>query len=173
MTPRRAIITAFVLVLVGYFILVPWLWGSGAPRTVSNIPDSWPHNQDLPVTLTTSAWHSNFKITQVRAVIDPTTTSMAEADEHLYPMILFKEPKPKTWSIFHVSRLTFPRSRSKEVVVPFARLAAEDKVAPGTLSGYLDVEYTYVRNLARPNVIAFNVLLEEKTERLPFQLRLK
>ncbi len=154
MTQRRAIVVAVILVLMGYFILLPWFWAAGAPSAHAAVPESWPHSKDLPIRITTRAWHNNFQVTQVRFFADHTQTSFEGLEDPLYPFMLHEESAPRTWPVFQINRFTFPRSRTLEVTVPFGRLAAENKVAPGVVAGYLDISYTYTRNLARPNVIA-------------------
>jgi hypothetical protein len=108
------------------------------------IPASWPHNKDLPLDIQVSAWHSNYEIEEVRFGILPEMGKVQPARPPLYPQILLQGQHNRTWNRLTMNRFTFPRTRRIPVVVPFARLAAEGRVVPGTRDGFITVRIDYV-----------------------------
>jgi hypothetical protein len=130
--------TALVVVAV-YFLIVPAVWRMVPPSATANLPEEWPHDEDIPLNIRISSIHPNYKVTQVRLYIDHTQTTLKEPGDPLAPIILLDVQKPRKWSPLTLNRLTFPRRKKLSLVVPLADLAEKNFVRAGTLVGTLDV----------------------------------
>lgn len=129
-----------IVVFVGYGVLLPLLaWRP--PKARVNLPEAWPKGQDLPLTVTLSALHSNFDVASIRFYVDYYGSTAKGPEGLFYPVMLF-EQRPRTITgAWQESRLTYPHTIALEVIVPFHSFAEQGLLGPGTLTGKVDVNY--------------------------------
>ena len=146
----KRVLTALAIVVVGYFIVVPWMWGFMEPTAQASIPSEWTLGEDLPLQIVIDSWHSNYKLLNVRFYIDHTQTKLEGVDQAPYPIQLLQEARPTRWARLSLNRLTYPRREIREIVVPLADLKAKGELGPGVLAGNLDVELGFVAASTTP-----------------------
>lgn len=144
MTRKQRITAAVVVVLTCYFLVLPGFWTWLPPSATAVVPSSWPHNKDMPIEIRLSAWHSNYELREVRFGILPERGRVQPQGPPLYPLVLVQGRHNRTWNRLTLNRFTFPRTRRIPVVVPLARLAAEDRIAPGAREGFISIRIDYV-----------------------------
>ncbi|MCP4643357.1 MAG: hypothetical protein GY851_23120 [bacterium] len=137
---RQIGIGAFV-VFAGYFVMLPMFWPK--PEVTADIPDTVLLGEDLPITVTVTAWHGLFDVNNVRFYIDTYGSSAQAGDQPLYPLQLMTEsPTRYQWGD-RFKRITIPHTLEMEFTVPLAQTAADGLLGPGLLNGKLDVGLTY------------------------------
>jgi hypothetical protein len=172
--PKR--ITAWGLAMVGiptlYFGIIPYsLWP--APSVAVDVPEEQPFDQDLPVKVDVSAWHSNARLRNVRFYIDVAKTTAHGEDERLSSTTLFNSGEtPASSSFRSVSRVTWPNSKTHTLNLPLAKWASEDRVQPGLLIGKVDVELSYPL-MQRPLSMFYGHRQTRRRISVPFTIQLQ
>ncbi len=59
MTPGQRIVAAAVVALTCSFLFLPGFWFWLSPTATTEVPATWPHDQDMQREIRLSAWHSN------------------------------------------------------------------------------------------------------------------
>ena len=118
MTRKQRIVAAVAVVLTFYFFLLPGFWAWLPPKATTEIPVSWPHNQDMPLKIRLSAWHSNYEVREVRFGILPDRNRVQPNSPPLYPLVLLEGQHNRTWNRLTLNRFTFPATQRISVVVP-------------------------------------------------------
>jgi hypothetical protein len=144
MTRKQRISAAVVVVVTLYFLVLPSIWTWLPPTATAVVPQSWPHNKDMPIEIRLSAWHSNYELQEVRFGILPERGRLQPQHPPLYPMVLVEGQRNRTWNRLTLNRFTFPRTRRIPLVVPLERLAAEGRIVPGTREGFVNIRINYV-----------------------------
>lgn len=159
-----------IIIAMGYFIFLPMFW-PWMPLTVTlKMPDDWEYNKDLPIQLIVNSVHRNYIIQQVRLTFD---YDPARQQLPLYPRILHSAPKKNHWSIWEINRLTLPRRKELNFILPLAELARASQLQPGKLTGQLQVDVDYVRGLGRFDGLAGEFVSFSQTFFLPYSIVLK
>lgn len=117
------------------------------PRVKIEMPSEGTLTQDLTVTVSVNAWHSNFDISEVRVLPDPSNSTASIYGK--MPVILeLKEGKSRSaWLGWQVNRITWPRSKQYKFTVPVKEMASEGILKTGELRGNIAVTVVH----ARPN----------------------
>jgi hypothetical protein len=144
MTRKQRVVAVVAVVLTVYFFVLPGFWAWLPPTATTVIPASYPHNKDMPLEICLSAWHANYELREVRFGILPERDRTQPNSPPLYPLVLLEGQHNRTWNRLTLNRFTFPRARRFSVVVPFERLAAEGRVAPGPREGFINIRIDYV-----------------------------
>lgn len=151
MLDKRAIGTGVLVLAAVYFLGFPIFW-SQMPMTVSaKFPETWPHNQDLPIDIAVHAWHGSFQVVQVRLYPDLERTRFSDVERIFDPVLLLDEAERQNFSRFTLNRFTYPHTKTIHVVAPLERLSAEGGLGTGILDGTLDVQIAYWGGGSRRN----------------------
>ncbi|NIA13784.1 MAG: hypothetical protein GWP08_06850 [Nitrospiraceae bacterium] len=169
----KPVLTAVAVIAVGYFIVLPWMWGSMEPTAQASIPSEWTLGEDLPLQIVIDSWHNNYKLVNVRFYIDHTQTKLEGVDQAPYPIQLLQEARPTRWTRLSLNRLTYPRREIREVVVPLADLKAKGELGPGVLAGYLDIELGFVGSLRYATGGPGADRVNTRTQKIPFSITLR
>lgn len=168
MKRRKTIVSIFVVAIV-YFFILPASWAWLEPEAEIHIPGEWAYDEDLPVEFTLSAWHSNYEIVLVRFHPDYHESELRGEPEPMYPQPLIQGERRNQWSAVTLNRFTWPRSERHDLTVPLAELADQNRSAPGTLRGHVEITIHFV---VRPSGGGHGNRARRMTERVPFELTL-
>lgn len=169
MFEKRTVGPVVLILAAAYFLGFPIFW-SQMPITVSaKIPETWPHDQDLPIDIAVHAWHGCFQAVQVRLYPDPERTRFTDVERVFDPVLLLDVAERENFSRFTLNRFTYPRTRTIRVVAPFGRLSAEGSLGSGTLDGTVDVEIAYVGSVSRRTGVNTSTALQK----IPFRVTLE
>ena len=170
MSNAKWVVTPLIILVVGYFIVVPILWPWMEPDARVSMPTLWRHNVDMPIRVRVSSVHSNFVVQEVRVTFD----YAPEGDQGTpYPEILHSGQKTNNWTTWKVNRFTYPRSKNMEVTLPFERLAKEGKIKPGTLKGQLQVSIDYASGTGRGHSVGGKTRGRSRMIATPYELTLE
>jgi hypothetical protein len=172
-TQKKTILMTTLVVGAVYFLILPGFWSWVPPSIAASIPAEWPHNQDLPLDIRISAWHPNYKVTQVRLYFDHKQTKLNGLSEPLRPIVLLDAHGPQKWNPLTLNRLTFPRRETMHVVVPLEVLAGEGKVGPGITVGTLDVLFSSAGSASSNNRAIIGDAPYMNMAQIAFQMQLK
>jgi len=172
MLEKRIIGRGVLVVAAVYFLGFPIFW-SQLPMTASaKIPETWPHDQDLPIDIAVHAWHGCFQVVQVRLYPDPERTRLADVERIFDPVLLLDETERPAFNRFTLNRFTYPRTRTLRVVAPLERLTQEGGLRSGTLEGTLDVQIAY-RSGGTRRTRTSNMQPSITMQKIPFRVTLE
>lgn len=118
-----------------YLGLIPWLWPR--PNVAATLPTSAALGEDIPLEVTVSAWHSNFRATRVCFWVDPLRSNALVEQAAFYPIDV-RDIVPRTsWPQWSINRVTWPRSRSYNFTVPLNQRWREGVLQAGVLQGMI------------------------------------
>src|SRR5262245_48282605 len=138
--PTRA--AGFVLLLlILHWGLVPLLWP--APAVAVSVPPSASLDEDVPVRVVVSAWHSNVRIVQLRFYLDPSQSTASGPRGLFYPVLLYNDRQQSWWPYWSLSRLTWPRRLELARAVPLQEFGRAGSVGPGVIRGKINVTVEY------------------------------
>ena len=127
-------------------------------------------NRNLEIALSLHSWSGNAHLVSVRFYPDPLRTT---AGQSLYPLVLYQAPRIGSLSYWHLSRLTYPRTRTFRLAFPLARLAQQAVVGPGVINGKIDAEIEVpLFGYANGGLWLGTVPTTVKTRSTPFTLNL-
>jgi hypothetical protein len=170
MSNAKWIVTPLIVLVVGYFIVLPIFWPWMEPGARVSLPELWRHDADMPIRIRVTSAHPNIVVQEVRVTFD----YAPEGDQGTpYPEILHSAQKTNNWTTWKVNRFTYPRSQDMEVSLPLARLAEEGKVKPGTLKGQVQVSLDYVSGVGRGHSLAGKTRGRSRMIATPYELTLE
>lgn len=166
---RRKTIVSILIAAFAYFVIIPSSWPWLQPEPEIRIPGAWSYDEDLPVELMISYWHSNYEIALVSFRPDYHDSELRGEPEPMYPQPLIQGEHRRNWSALTLNLFTWPRSEHHELTVPLSELAEQNRSAPGTLRGYVEITIFAV---VRPPGSEQRSRARRITERVPFELTL-
>jgi hypothetical protein len=137
------IILALPLILLFLTFVVPSFWPQPAVEAVT--PLSVVAGDDMEITLRIRTWHENFHLRLVRVTINDMASPAYNGKAPLLPLTLLREDMVEQWDLGLLSRVTFPRTLSLELLAPFAQLYRKGVVGRGTLRGSITVEIDHTK----------------------------
>jgi hypothetical protein len=135
-----------ILCVIVYFIIIPSWWDP--PLYEFRLPDTWPHNEDMPIDLVVSAEHRNFQVKSVMFLGDNELSSLDDSRVRLYSERLLDDPETLSWTQGSLNRFTYPYSRIYTLTLPLADMAAKREVSSGQLEAKFEVvmRFAYLRS---------------------------
>ena len=160
-------------VLAVYIIVVPFFWGFLAPSPKVVCAQEWSHNVDMPVSLHITAWHGNYTIGKVDFFVDNLKSQMPGTEGSLAAVVLHSEPRKQEWALWNpLKRITFPQSTTLEFTVPLERLATENQVGPGTITGMFMIQIDHPGTHVPSRTVANTPRQQTNIRQIPFTITL-
>lgn len=154
----------FFMVVV-YFAGIPLFWPK--PESSAVLEKEAGLNDNILFELTVRTWHKNFSVSRVRFVVDNYGSSSVGAHKPVLPIILHDMERKKDWSLWNVNRVTWPRSRRYDLMIPIKSLVDEGYLSEGTVKGTIEVLIDYTEITYWPSYPPRSL-----RDRLPFEIRL-
>ncbi len=168
---KKKLGAAALVLLIAYFLVLPSVGLWSEPDVTAHVPATWAHDEDMPIELTVSTWHSNYQIALVRFHPDYHDSDLQGDTGPMYPQPLLQEQRSRYWSAFSLNRFTFPRSAHHELEVPLSELAGKGNSAPGVLRGEIEIMILHAGNIGSHDG-AVRTHSRQLNDRIPFEIRL-
>ena len=165
---KRKTMAVVVATLIAYFLILPELHDQMPMQVSAHIPEQWSHDRDMPVEITISAWHGNYEMALARFVPDYHASELRGETDPVYPQVLAQKEHRTHWNRLRLNRFTWPRRDTRSFEVPLSALAAEGRLAPGTLRGEMEITLRYPRWYA--GTTGTSIRSGEDRERIPFEI---
>lgn len=138
---KKTLVKIICVIIVLYLLILPAFWPR--PRLTIEMPSEEALREDLPISVSVNAWHSNFSVAQVRFLPDPANSTAFVKGKELYILEL-QEGNPRSlWKGWQINRITWPRSRRYQFRVPVQKLSADGTLKTGELKGNIAVQVAY------------------------------
>ncbi len=136
--------TAAIAVLVGgigYIGVLPAFWP--APKIFIECPSEVRIGEDLPVTVTVSAWHGVFHVDEVRIIPNAYDSAALEITNPLHAMQIYSSPSKRYGWAHRFRLLNKQKKKSIRITAPLSATHTREKLSPGMLVGAIDVTCAY------------------------------
>lgn len=139
MNQRYRALAAFIIAFAFvYLIVLPFVWPK--PHVDASVPARVHTRDDIPVTVSISAWHSHFDIVNVRFYVDYARSTAKGPSGIFYPLMLVENSPAPVGNV----GLTWPNRRDETYTVRLAEQQQQGMVGPGKLIGKIDVNLVYL-----------------------------